>query len=79
MIKRHYIKRLYIEELICDQCGSSMQHTDMVLTSYPPQYPYQCTNKNCNHKLILKQKIGDIKYEFYEDDEMPEDEEWDIK
>lgn len=79
MIKRRYIKRLYIEEIICDQCGSSMQDTDIVLTSYPPQYSYQCTNKNCNHKLISKQQIGTLKYEFYNDNEILEDEEWDTK
>jgi hypothetical protein len=40
MLKKKYIKRLYIEEAICDKCGSVMNHTGMVLTSWPEQYPY---------------------------------------
>lgn len=78
MIKRKYIKRLYIEEAYCDKCGSIMEFTGMVLTSYPAQYPYKCSNKNCTEckTFTEDERPGCIKYEFYEDEEETE---WDIK
>lgn len=78
MIKRKYIKRFYIEEAYCDKCGSIMEPTGMVLTSYPAQYPYKCSNKNCTEckTFIGDERPGCIKYEFYEDEEETE---WDIK
>lgn len=78
MIKRKYIKRLYIEEAYCDKCGSIMESTGMVLTSYPAQYSYKCSNKNCTEckTFTEDERPGCIKYEFYEDEEETE---WDIK
>lgn len=78
MIKRKYIKKLYIEEAYCDKCGSIMESTGMVLTSYPAQYPYKCSNKNCTEckTFTEDERPGCIKYEFYEDEEETE---WDIK
>ena len=68
MLKRRYVKRAYIEEAICDKCGSPMQHTGVVLTSYPAQYPYVCTNKECNYKIsyLDYERPGILKYEFEE-------------
>ena len=42
MLKKRYIKRLYIEESVCDKCGSAMESTNAVLMSYPEKYPYIC-------------------------------------
>ena len=83
MIKRKYIKRAYIEEIVCDRCGSIMEPTGIVF----PQCSYRCSNKDCCYRTVLINfnpvlinfNPNEIKYEFYEDDEMPEDEEWDIK
>jgi hypothetical protein len=47
MLKKRYIKRMYINEAICDKCGSRMDHTGIVLTSWPAQYPYICSNPEC--------------------------------
>lgn len=70
MLKRKYIKRAYIEEAYCDQCGAPMRHTGMVLTSYPAQYPFECSNPNCNERRIFfeGEAPGVLKYEFEEEE-----------
>ena len=53
MIKKRYVKRMYVEEAFCDECGSPMKFTGVVLTTWPEQYPYNCVNPNCNgHKIF---------------------------
>ena len=70
MIKIKYIKRAYIEELVCDKCGAVMHHTGMVLTSYPAQYPYVCSNPDCDGRTTLfEYQLPGIKYEFEEEEE----------
>ena len=66
MIKRRYIKRMYIEEAYCDKCGSPMQPTGAVLTTYPEQFPYYCSNPDCNWttRFYGYERPGTIKYEF---------------
>ena len=71
MIKKRYIKRAYIEEAYCDKCGSLLKPTGMFLTTYPCQYPYYCTNEECDYRTAF---IGDdcpgvVKYEFEDEDE----------
>ncbi len=70
MLKKRYIKRIYIEEAICDKCGSRMDHTGMVLSSWPEQYPYVCSNPECDGKATFYgyNKPGKLHYE-YEDEE----------
>lgn len=68
MLKKRYIKKLYIEEAICDKCGSEMNHTGMVLTSWPEQYPYQCPKCGWTEHYYGGERPGMIKYEF-EDEE----------
>lgn len=41
MIKEKEVKCV-MQRLYCDQCGTEMRYTGFVLTSYPPQYPYEC-------------------------------------
>lgn len=66
MLKKRYIKRLYIEEAYCDKCGAIMRHTGTVLASYPAQYPFECTNKNCDGKQTFwdEEVPGVLRYEF---------------
>jgi hypothetical protein len=70
MLKKRYVKRIYIEEAIFDKCGSRMEHTGIVLNSWPAQYPYNCINPSCDgHKTFWgENRPGTLKYE-YEDEE----------
>lgn len=82
MIKRKYIKRMYVEEAYCDKCGAPLRATGMVLTSWPEQFPYECSNENCDFTttFVGNERPGSLKFEFYEDDEiMEEDGGWDTK
>lgn len=69
MKRRKYIKRIYIEEAICDKCGAEMYHTGIVLTSYPAQYPYKCSNPNCDGCITYMEyeRPGQLMYEFEEE------------
>ena len=70
MLKRKYIKRMYIEIPYCDKCGAEMRHTGVVLTSYPAQHPYKCSNPDCDgHETFYEYELpGQIVYEFEEED-----------
>ena len=70
MLKKRYIKRMYIEEAVCDKCGSRMDHTGMVLSSWPAQYPYICSNPECDGRATFYSynQPGILRYE-YEDEE----------
>lgn len=72
MLKRKYVKRAYIEEAYCDKCGAIMRHTGMVLTSYPCQYPFECTNPECDGRTTFweGEVPGVLKYEFEEEDDV---------
>lgn len=71
MLKRRYVKRAYIEEAYCDKCGALMHHTGMVLTSYPAQYPFECSNPECDGRTTFweVEVPGVLKYEFEEEEE----------
>ena len=68
-LKRKYIKQAYIEEAYCDKCGSILQPTGMALMSYPVQYPYQCSNPECDftQTFIGDDKPGTLKFEYIEE------------
>lgn len=70
MLKRKYIKRAYIEQAYCDKCGALMRHTGVVLTSYPAQYPFECSNPNCDGRTTFweNEVPGVLKYEFEEEE-----------
>lgn len=70
MLKKRYIKRVYIEEPICDKCGSKMRFNGVVLTTYPCQYPYTCMNTECGHveTFFEDEKPGVIRYELEEEE-----------
>lgn len=69
-LKKKYIKRMYIEEVFCDKCGAPMVQSDMVLLSYPMQYPFHCTNSECNHTITFYQGEvpGTLKFEYEEEE-----------
>jgi hypothetical protein len=50
-----------------------MRHTGMVLTSYPCQYSFKCTNPECDERTTItfyEDKVpGVLRYEFEEDEE----------
>lgn len=70
MISKRYVKKAYILEAICDKCGSKMESTGMVYSTYPEQYPYRCTNENCDGHatFFAHERPGKLCYEF-EDEE----------
>ena len=70
MLKKRYIKRLYIEEAICDICGARLKPTGYVLDSFPARHSYICSNNNCNeHATFREDELpNQLKYEF-EDEE----------
>ena len=68
MLKKKSIKRLYIEEAVCDKCGSIMESTGAVLMSYPEQYPYVCPKCGWTECYYGSKRPGSIKYEL-EDEE----------
>ena len=57
---------MYIEEAYCDKCGSKLESTGVALTSYPAQYPFRCTNKDCDGGAVFfdYEKPGMLRYEF---------------
>lgn len=41
MVKEKSAK-VYVEHLYCDKCGTEMEHTGVVINTYPAIYPYKC-------------------------------------
>lgn len=70
MIKRRVIKQIYIEEAYCDKCGSKMEPSGGILMTWPEQYPYHCSNPECNCSMTFygEERPGQLKYEFEDDD-----------
>lgn len=66
MLEKRYIKRMYIEVPICDKCGAELKPTGVCLTTYPAQYPYKCSNPDCDgHAVFWENELpGQLKYEF---------------
>lgn len=67
MIKKKYIKRAYIEEVICDKCGHLMHPTGYIYLTSPPKYPYICSNEKCLFTTTVSVNPESIKYEFEDD------------
>lgn len=64
MIKKKYVK-VYIEEAYCDKCGAPMEPTGGVLLTYPEQFGYVCSNKDCDfcQTFFAEERPGILKYE----------------
>ena len=72
MKRKKYIRNInnvYVEEIVCNKCGAVMHHTGMILTSYPAQYPYKCSNSKCDGYIVLKEDEcpNGLIYEFEEE------------
>ena len=48
-----------------------MRHTGVVLTSFPAQYPFECSNPECDGRTTFweNEVPGVLKYEFEEEEE----------
>ena len=66
MLKKSYVRRAYVEVMVCDKCGSLMAPTKQISMSYPFQWPYKCSNEECDFTAISNELVGQIKYEFEE-------------
>ena len=64
MIKKRWVKAIYVKELFCDKCGEKMSRSGLMLTSLPPQYEYIC--KKCGHTETVwsDEGIGELHYEY---------------
>lgn len=69
MLKKRKVKAIYVKEAICDKCGSELVSTGMCLTSYPAQYPYKCSNPDCDGYETFWEydRPGQLEYEFEEE------------
>ena len=67
MIKKRYVKRMYIEEIYCDKCGGKLTPTGNVTYTYPQLHEYKC--EKCNDIQKLKERCGQLKYEFEDEEE----------
>lgn len=70
MLKKRKVKSIYITQAICDKCGGELISTGICLTSYPAQYPYKCSNPDCNgHETFYEyERPGRLEYEFEEEE-----------
>lgn len=70
MIVKRKIIAAYMKQAVCDKCGAEMRHTGVVLTTYPAQHPYKCSNPDCDgHETFYDYELpGQIVYEFEEED-----------
>ena len=67
MIKKRYVKSIYLKELYCDECGEKMLPTGEVLLSFPSQYKYYC--QNCGHEETVWEGDGIDKLHYEYDNE----------
>ena len=59
MIKEKEVKCV-MKKLYCDKCGTEMRTQGFVLTSYPPQYPYEC--QQCGYHETTSDSYPRIDY-----------------
>ena len=71
MLRKRKIKAIYMLEAYCNKCGSPMVSTGMVYSTYPEQYPFRCSNSECDGRATFwaHEVPGKIQYEFEEDNE----------
>lgn len=52
MIKRKFIKELYVDEVICDNCGEPMEKGPVTIhDNVKRAIIFNCTNKNCANAI----------------------------
>ena len=69
MLKKKYIKRMYIEVAVCDKCGAELRPTGICLSTFPAKYPYECSNPKCDgYEMFIEGDLpGTLRYEYEED------------
>lgn len=65
MFKQRVVKRIIMNQMICDKCGKEMYCSQTFMT-YPPQYAYTC--EDCGGSELSYEKSGTIRYEFEEEE-----------
>jgi hypothetical protein len=53
MLRKRKIKAIYMLEAYCNKCGSPMVSTGMVYSTYPEQYPFRCSNSECDGRATF--------------------------
>lgn len=66
-IKKKYVKAIYFESFTCPECDTELEQDQVVLTTYPPQYPYYCPS--CGFACVSSQAPG-LRYEFEEEEDV---------
>ena len=66
MLKRREVKT-YKVELICDECGTPMEFTGVVLTTYPGQYEHRCPK--CGRTASPTCAYPITEYEYIDEEE----------
>jgi transposase-like protein len=64
MIKKKWVKAVYIKEMYCDVCGEKMEKSGLMLTSFPPQIEYICKKCGYTETVWSNEGIGELHYEF---------------
>lgn len=66
MVKSNEVK-VYIDRLYCNECGTEMEQGDIVLCTYPPQYPHICPK--CGFRITTDIKYPNVRYENIDDNQ----------
>lgn len=54
MIKRKFIKELYVDEVVCDNCGEPMEKGPVnIHENIKRTIIFNCTNKNCANAIAF--------------------------
>ena len=62
MLRKRKVKAIYINEVICDECGRPMEDTGRIALTNPAKYIYQCLH--CFRIDYLREdKKWEIEYE----------------
>ena len=64
MIKKRWVKSIYVKELYCDDCGSKMEATGVALLSLPPQIEFMCPTCKKVDYVWETEGIGQLHYEY---------------
>lgn len=65
MLKQRVVKRIIMNQMICDKCNKE-KYCSQTLMTYPPQYAYTC--EYCGETELSTVQSGTMTYEFEEDE-----------
>lgn len=69
MVKRKYVKRIYVEVPYCDNCGTELEARCEIFTVSPPLYPYECPQCGSRFNFRDWNLPNRMHYEFGEEEE----------